>query len=204
MKFPTWVRVAAVVWLAVWIPAYWKIFGWQNFVHYCDIALILTCAGIFLDDALLISSQAVATLLPDALWIVDAASGLLFRRHVFGGTEYLWDPQYPAWVRMLSLYHVVMPVVILLAVRQTGYDRRGWRLQSGIAAAALLAARWTVPALNINYAFTDPLFHRAWGPPPVHLLAMFAGIVVVIYLPTHFVLQKYFPEPGITAAKVKN
>ena len=73
-KFPAWLRWAALVWLVVWIPAYWHTWGAANFLHLCDIAVILTCVGMWTNSALLISSQAVRSLLVDAAWTLDAAS----------------------------------------------------------------------------------------------------------------------------------
>jgi hypothetical protein len=191
-KFPIWLRCAAILWLAIWIPAYGRAWGVANFLHLCDIAVLVTCAGLLTDSALLISSQAVGSLLVDLAWMLDAGWHLVCGRGLLGGADYLFDAKYPLWVRLLTLFHVAMPVLLLWALSRTGYDRRGWPLQSAIALVAFIAARFTSPLENINYAFSDPFIHRAWGPPPVHVLISWLFMAVAVYLPTHLVLRWIF------------
>jgi len=191
-KFPTWLRWAALLWLAVWLPVYWRTWGAANFLHLCDIAVILTCVGLWFNSALLISSQVVASLLADVAWAVDAASKLFLPHALVPGTESVFDPHYALWIRLLSLYHVVMPPLLLWATFRIGYDPRGWVLQSAIALPAFVAARFTSPADNINFAFIDPFFHKQIGPAPVHLILSWLFMVVVAYLPTHAVLKRVF------------
>ena len=190
--FPIWIRWGVLVWLAIWIPAYWRTWGPANFLHLCDIAVILTCVGVWTGSALLVSSQAVSSLLVDAAWAIDAGSRLLRGRGLIGGAEYLFDAHYPLWIRLLSLFHLALPVLLLWAMARTGYDRRGWPLQCAIALPAFTAARFTAAALNINYAFTDPFIHRAWGPPPIHVVISWLFMVFVVYLPTHLLLKRLF------------
>lgn len=198
--FATWQRWMALAWLGVWIPTYWRTWGGSNFVQLCDIAAILTCAGIWANSSLLISSQAVSSLLVDLAWVADAAWRLLFGHHLIGGTEYLFDAQYPLWIRLLSLFHVALPVLLLWAVRRAGYDPRGYGLQCVIALGAFTAARFTNPAKNMNFAFTDPFFHRAWGPAPVHVVVSVLFMAVVVYLPTHLLLKRVF-RPGLSGRR---
>lgn len=191
---PAWVRWASILWLIVWFPAYFRAWGAANFLHLCDIAVILTCAGLFLENSLLLSSQAVSSLLLDLIWTIDAAWRFFLGRHLVGGTEYLFDAHYALGVRLLSLFHVALPIVLLWALVRTGYDRRGFALQSAIALGALLASRWAGPAANINFAFRDPFFHRAWGPAPLHIAISFLALAAAVYYPTHLALKKLFPR----------
>jgi hypothetical protein len=190
--FPIGLRCAAVAWLAIWIPAYWRTWGAANFLHLCDIAVIVTCVGLLTNSALLISSQAVGSLLVDLAWMLDAGWHLVRGRGLLGGADYLFDPSYPLWVRLLTFFHVVMPVLLLWAVGRIGYDRRGWPLQCAIALPAFVAARFTAPSQNINFAFTDPFIHRSWGPPAAHVIISWLFMALVVYLPTHLVLRTIF------------
>ena len=190
--FPLWVRWVSLAWLAVWIPVYALYWGWANFLHLCDVAVLLTCIGFARGDVLLLSSQAVSSLIGDLLWCLDASWTLFSNRHLMGGTEYMWDTRFPLWVRLLSLFHVVLPMLLLAALSRTGYDHRALRLQCGIAAALLVASRLLGPNRNINYTFADPIFHRAFGPAPVHLALIFAALTGVIYWPTHLLLARAF------------
>jgi hypothetical protein len=195
-RLPVWLRWSALLWLFVWVPAYWRTWGAANFLHLCDVSVILTCVGLWTSNSLLLSSQAVSSLLIDIVWASDAASRSFAGRHLIGGTEYLFDAKFPLCVRLLSLFHVVMPFVLLWALHRLGYDRRGWIVQSLIAIPVIVSSRLAAtPQTNINYVFTDPFFHRTWGPAPLHLAAVLLFLMFVVYLPTHLLLMRLFPPP---------
>ena len=191
-----WLRWSALLWLVIWVPAYWHTWGAANFLHLCDVAVVLTCIGLWSNSSLLLSSQAVSSLLVDTTWAFDAAWRFFTGHHLIGGTEYLFDAKFPLWVRLLSLFHVVMPFLLLWSLYQLGYDRRGWIMQSLIAVPVVVSARLaSTPQTNINYVFTDPFFHRTWGPVPLHLAAVLLFLIFVVYLPTHLLLTRLFPPP---------
>jgi hypothetical protein len=190
--FPV-LRWIAVLWMMVWLPVYVRVWGWANLLHLCDAAVILTCAGLWWGSAQLLSSQAVSALLPGVLWLLNVCWRIVTGHFLVRGTEYMWDAQYPLWVRLLSFFHVVLPGVLLWAVWKLGYDRSGLAIQTAIAAVLLVASRFLSADLNMNYAYRDPVFDRAWGPPPVHLGVILLGAAVLLYLPTHIMLAQLFP-----------
>jgi hypothetical protein len=200
-KLPLWIRWAALAWLVFWFTVYWRSWGALNFLHLCDIAEILACVGFAADNALLLSSQAVASLFVDAAWALDAGWTALSGHHLASGIEYLFDPSHALWVRLLSLFHLALPVLLLWAVHCLGYDRRGFLLQLGIALPAFIASRFAPAAQNINYAFADPFFNRSWGPAPVHIVVIFLFMLAVVYLPTHLILKRLFPPPASREAR---
>ena len=57
------------------------------------------------------------------------------------------------------------------------------------------ASRMMAPELNINFAYRDPVWHRAWGPAPIHVLFMAAGLVVLLQAPVHVLLRRAMPRP---------
>ena len=191
--FPT-LRWIALLWLVVWAPSYLWTWGWRNFLLLCDLAVILAAIGIWRSNALLLSSQAVSTLLVGLAWFVDLLCRGLSGRHLIGGTEYLWDPQYPLWVRLLSVYHVVLPALLLWCLRRVGYDSRAWKLQCGLAALFFVLSRIIAPGWNLNFVEREPLLRRAWGPAPVHLAVVFSFTALVIYWPTHRLLLAVVPH----------
>ena len=199
VDYPEWLRWAALAWLLLWVPTYWHTWGAENFLSMCDIALILTCVGVWSRSALLLSSQAISSILVDGAWALDAAWRLFLGHHLIGGTEYLFDVRYPLGVRLLSLFHLWMPPLLLWTVRRVGYDRRGLALQSFIAFFVFACSRLTPPAKNMNFAFSDPFFHRAWGPPPLHVMVVTLFMITVVYLPTHLLLKKFVAPPHLDA-----
>jgi hypothetical protein len=195
-EIPDWIRYLALLSLVLWFTAYWYAWGPANFIHLCDIAVILTCIGVWSNNSLLISSQAVSSVVIDIVWTLDVAARLVFGRHLIGGTEYLFDAAMPLWARLLSLFHVVLPIVLLWSLTRLGYDRRGWKLQSAILLPVLIASRFVTPGQNLNFAVHDPFLHRSYGPAAIHLFITYLFLVFVVYFPTHLLFTRLFPQPA--------
>jgi hypothetical protein len=193
---PDWVRWLALLWLVVWFPVYWHAWGAGNFLHLCDVAVILTCIGLWTSNALLLASQAISSVVIDALWTLDVAAWLLLGRHFIGGTEYLFDGTMPLWIRLLSLFHIVMPFILLWCLSRLGYDRRGFGLQAAIALPVVIASRFVTPDKNLNFAQTAPFFHHQLGPAPVHLAITYLAVLVAVYFPTHLLCARVYPPPA--------
>ncbi|HKW57935.1 MAG TPA: hypothetical protein VJN42_11315 [Candidatus Acidoferrum sp.] len=191
-------RWFSLAWMFVWLPAYFRVWGWANLLHLCDVCVILSFLGIWWANSLLLSSQAVAALAAGVLWALDVGWRLATGRFLVGGTEYMWDARYPLWVRLLSTFHVGLPLVLLWTLRRVGYDRRGFALQAAIAAVLLVVSRFLPATLNFNYAYRDPLWHRPWGAAPLHLAVILIPLVALIYWPTHLLLAWLFRAPNVT------
>ncbi|HEY5971260.1 MAG TPA: hypothetical protein VIT22_04680 [Pseudoxanthomonas sp.] len=186
-------RWLGALWLLVYLPAYTLAYGAANFLFLCNIGVIVTAIGLILRNRLLISSQAVAAPVIALVWLLDAGWRVLTGEFLFGGTRYMWDDAYSLFTRLLSLYHVAWPLLLVWILRRTGYDRRGWALQAGIAALAMMAGRWLGQrAENINFAWQDPFFGQQFGPAPVHLLISWAALVGIAYGATHWLLKRWF------------
>ena len=186
-------RWLAPLWLAVYLPLYAWAYGWVNFLFLCNLGVILTAIGLWRPSRLLLSSQALAALGITTVWAIDFFGRLLTGHHPLAVTNYMWDPQYPLVTRLLSLYHLAWPVLLLYCLRRLGYDRRAWAFQAGIAGIVLVVCRlWTDPAKNVNFAFVDPLFHRSFGSAPVHLLIVWIGLAGLLYGLTHWLLRWLF------------
>ena len=187
--FPRW-RWLGIAWLAVYLPSYAAAYGFTNFLFLCNLGVMLTAGALVVGNRLVLSSQAIAAPVIGLAWALDAGWRVASGHHLFGGTEYMWDPQYPLFTRLLSLYHLGWPVLVVVLVRRVGYDRRGWLLQAGIAASAVIVCRlFTAPAENINFAFVDPIFGRSFSPPALHVASVLAGLAGVGYGLTHCALR---------------
>ncbi len=183
-------RWAAAGFLAFYLPAYAVAYGIANFLFLCNLSVILGAIGIWTGHRVLVSSQAVAILLVGTAWTLDVATRLVFGVHWIGGTEYMWDPQWPLVTRLLSLYHVALPLALVAVLRRIGYDSRGYWLQSAIAIAGVSAGRFFGPHANINYAFADPFLKRAWGGPLTHVAVVAGALVLVAYPVSHLVVKR--------------
>ena len=85
-RIPRWLKIAWTAWIVVWAPLYWKQYGAQNFLFFCDLGNILITLSLWLESPLIISWQAVSLLLVQALYSVDLIGAFLFGRHIIGGT----------------------------------------------------------------------------------------------------------------------
>jgi hypothetical protein len=191
-------RWAAAAWMAVYLPSYWIAYGPANFLFLCNLSVVLVAIGIWTCSRLLLSSQAVGILLVGAVWTLDAAFRLITGAHLIGGTEYMWDPQWPLVTRLMSCYHVILPVLLVSALRRIGYDPRGYLLQSALAIAGVAAGRLFGPAANINHAYVEPLFGRTWGGPLTHVAAVAGFLVLLVYPVTHLLLRRLCVTQSVT------
>jgi hypothetical protein len=189
-KIPLWLKVAWTAWLAVWAPLYWRQYGAQNFLYFCDIGNFLIAAGLWAESPLILSWQAVGLLVFQTLYSVDLIGAALFGHHVIGGTEYMFDLKVHLLVRLLGLYHLVVPPLLLWAVRRLGYDDRGWKLQTLTAWIVVPINFFWRPQYNVNWA---------WGlGHEQHLISQWlylAGYLIVVptvvYWPTHLALKRW-------------
>jgi hypothetical protein len=189
-----WIKIAYSAMLAVIIPVYTVYWGWRNFLWFSDIALIGTGIALWLDSALIASMMALAVLLPELLWGASYFGRLLFGVRITDLAGYMFEAGRPLFVRALSLFHVVLPVVQLWMLHELGYDLRA------LVAQTLLA--WIV--LPLTYAVTTPADENInWVRGPdrlqarVHPYAWLALLMVAfpvgLYLPTHLILRLVFP-----------
>ncbi|WP_280151296.1 hypothetical protein [Piscinibacter sp. XHJ-5] len=189
-----WIKLAYSAMLAVIVPVYIVSWGWRNFLWFSDIALIGTGIALWLESSLLASMMALAVLLPELVWNASYFGRLLFGAHVTDLAGYMFDPGKSRFVRALSLFHVVLPVVLLWLLHELGYDPRALPAQTVLAWLVLpLTYAVTTPAdENINWVrgFGDTAQTRV--PPRLWLAMLMAAFPLVLYLPTHFVLQRVF------------
>lgn len=183
-------RFVAAAWLLVWTPAYALTWGAGNFLALCDVAVILGCLGFITGRPLLLSTQALITILPGGAWAADVIARLATGKHLLGGTEYFFDERFALPVRLLSLFHVVLPVALVYGVRHAGYDRRALWVQSALTTVLIIAARFLVPDRNLNFARTDPFLHRAFEPWAWHVFLIAAFTFILVLLPTHALLAR--------------
>jgi hypothetical protein len=184
---PLWLKIAWTAFVAIWAPLYWRQYGPQNFLFYCDLGNLLIMMGLWLESRLIISWQAVGLLVFQSLYAVDLLGALLLRRHAFGGTEYMFDPAIPVFVRGLGLYHIVVPILLLWAVRRLGYDPSAWKWQTVLMAIVVPTNFFWRPEYNVNFA--RGIGHEQHLIPSwAYLIAYVIVVPVGIYWPTHLAL----------------
>ena len=193
-----WVKLAYTLFIIVLVPVYWLEHGHENFLWGSDIALFVTVLALWAENALLASMMALAILVPELAWNID-----FFWRLMFGadslqllGTRYMFDPDLPLLVRGLSLFHVALPALLVWLIYRLGYERRALIYQTVLAWVVLPASYLlTDPAANINWVRGLGREPQAWMPAPVYLILLMIAFPLVVYLPTHLLLERLFAAP---------
>ena len=129
---PRGVKMLYTLFVCMLVPVYWHHYGPANFLWGSDIALFLLLVAILFETPLPASMMALAVLVPELIWTVDFLARLLFGFDpaLFRGTAYMFDPARPLLVRLLSLYHLALPLLLIWLLSRLGYDRRAFIAQT--------------------------------------------------------------------------
>ena len=205
-KIPVAAKVTVTVFLSVLVPVYWRTYGLGNFLWFCDTALILTVAGMWLESSLLIAMCSVGILLPQCLWLADFGSNLL-GFHLLGLTSYMFDRHLPLFTRGLSLFHGWLPLLLVWLLVRLGYDKRALSAWTGLAAGLVLVCYFFTPPagahladpnvpININYVygFNDQR-PQTWMNQNLYVILWPGALWLAAFLPTHLALRKIFTTP---------
>ena len=191
MRLPLLLKLGWTVWLIVWAPLYWRQYGAQNFLFFCDIGNFLIGIGLWLESPLIFSWAACGLLVFQTLYTIDLAGALLTGHHLIGGTEYMFDPHLSLAIRLLSLFHVVMPPLLLWAIWRLGYDRHGWKLATLMTWIVIPINVFWRPEQDVNWArglfFREQHAISGW----LYLLAYLTLVPLLVYFPTHLFLKQW-------------
>lgn len=202
MRVPIWLKIGWTIWLLVWAPLYWRQYGAQNFLFFCDIGNVLIGIGLWMESQLIFSWAACGLLVFQTLYVVDLTGAILTGRHLIGGTEYMFDPHLSLTIRLLSLFHVVTPPLLFWAIWRLGYDRRGWKFQTVMMWVVVTINFFWRPEMDVNWA-RGLFFHEQHLVPGwVYLGAYFVFVPAVVYWPTHLGLEWWSVRRG-TGAKAQ-
>ena len=189
-RIPLCLKIAWTIWLLVWAPVYWSQYGAQNFLYFCDVGNFLIAIGLWSESRLVLSWQAVGLLVFQTLYAIDLLVAVLSGHHIIGGTEYMFDAKISLLVRLLGLYHLVVPPLLVWTVRRLGYDARAWKCQTVTLWILLLINFFWRPQYNVNWA--RGLGHEQHMVPHwLYLAAYFIVVPLVVYWPTHLVLKRW-------------
>lgn len=190
---PLLLKIAYTGLLTVILPVYAVRYGWRNFLWFSDIALIGTGIALWLENSFIASMMAVAVLLPEVLWNVSYFARLLFGLHVSDLAGYMFDRKKSRFLRALSLFHVVLPIVLLWMLGRLGYDPRAPLAQTLLAWFVLPVTYAVIRPGDENINWVCGLGKRQNRIPPLVYLALaMLAYPIGLYLPTHFALNALF------------
>jgi hypothetical protein len=188
-RIPPWTKVAYSLFLCVLVPVYWRNYGPANFLWASHVASFCVLVSLWSEAPLPNSMMAIGVLPFELGWSLDLLSG----SRLLGVTSYMFEPERPLYLRGLSLFHMMLPPIIILALRRLGYDRRALAAQTLLTWIVLpVTYLVTDPADNVNLAFGLGREPQAALPPLLYLALEMILLPVVICWPTHRVVQRLF------------
>jgi len=108
-------------------------------------------------------------------------------------SAYMFDSKISPPIRALSLFHVVLPVILVWLLYRFGYDTRALVPQTVLAWIVLPTSYFlTKPSENVNWVYGPGGGPQKWMPAPLYLILLMLAFPLVLYLPTHFMLKKLF------------
>jgi hypothetical protein len=192
---PISVKLSYTVFAAVTVAIYAKKYPLWNFLWFSDIALIATVPALWLENSLLASMMLVGVLLPEVLWNGAFFVRLVTGTRLFGLTDYMFDASKPRYLRAISLvFHVLLPPLLLWMAYRLGYDPRALLAQTVLAWIVLpLSYGLGDPKVeNLNWVFGWTAAQQTRIPPLAYLGLVMIAFPLLIYLPTHLLLQRLF------------
>jgi hypothetical protein len=199
---PLWLKLVYTAFMAVLVPVYWYYYGPTNFLYFCDIALILTLIGVWIESPLLVSMCAVGILAPQTLWVADFLSNLIGMPFT-GMTDYMFQSDHSLFLRGLSLFHGWLPFLLVFLVWKLGYDRRALPVWTGTACVLILICFVFMPPprpdagltpVNINYVWgMSDAAAQTWVHPWIWVAGMLIGMPVLLFAPVHLLLGRTMP-----------
>jgi len=196
-------KLAYTAFMAVLVPVYWYYYGPTNFLYFCDVALFLTLAGIWLESPLLISMCAVGIVASQLLWVVDFVANLSGVPLV-GMTDYMFKHENSLFLRGLSLFHGWIPFLLLYLTWKLGYDRRGFPAWTVLAWALILVCFFFMPPPHPDPGLTPVNINYVWGPndiaaqtfvhPYVWVAGLMIGMPLLLFAPVHYLLMRTMPR----------
>jgi len=176
--------------------------GAHSLLYFCNVALFVATFGICTERALPVSMAAVGVILIQLLWSVDL---LLTAANVspLRMTEFMLSDNLSPFKKILALFHVWLPFVLLFSMLRLGYDKRALAWWTLITCGLLLVSYLFLPrppappddpsmSVNVNFVFgLNMSGPQQRVPELVWLAAMMIALPLLAFLPTHVALKRW-------------
>lgn len=194
---PLSLKVLYTLFVCALVPIYWRQYGSANFLWFSDIALLVLVPALWLENALLASMMAISIVFFEALWNIDFFFQLLTGKSLIGLSAYMFDPKIPLFTRVLSCFHIVLPLLLLWILHRLGYDHRAFFWQT-IVALVILPLCYLVsnPQENVNWVYGFGQNPQRIRPAPFFLILLMLLFPLAVYLPTHLIFARIFRVAG--------
>ena len=195
MMLAAWIKIPCTIFVCVLLPVYWMERGPANFLWLSDIALFVILAALWMESRFLTSMMTVGVLLPEFAWNLDFFLRLAAGFDVIGlnATGYMFESRYTPLFKFFSLFHVVLPPLLLWMIYRLGYDTRAVYAQTLLVWVLLpVCYLATDPERNLNWVFGIGNPPQTWVSGHLYLVLLMLAYPLIVFMPTHFILKTAF------------
>jgi hypothetical protein len=194
---PLGLKVAYTIFVCALVPIYWRQYGPTNFLWFSDIALLALVPALWLENMLLVSMVAISVMFFEALWNIDFFFRLLTGKSLIGLSAYMFDPRISLFIRGLSGFHIVLPLLLLWMLHELGYDQRAFLWQTIVALVVLPLSYLVSNAQeNVNWVYGFGQNPQRILPAPLFVMLLMLLFPLAVYLPTHLLFARIFRGTG--------
>jgi hypothetical protein len=175
------------------IPTYTYHYGLLNFLWFSDIALFMILLALWLNSSLLMGMSLVLTFFMEACWSID-----FFYQFITGNTlldiaSYMFDPSLAIYLRVLSLFHLLLPVIPIIYLRNWGYHSKTLPYTIALFWFTILVSYLLTPIhLNINWVHYPSIYNWQEISQATWLCMLLVLYPLLIMLPKDYIFRKIF------------
>lgn len=186
-------KIFLTLYISILIPVYWYYYGPQNFLWLSDFGLFLTVAALWLDSGLLMSMAAVGVMVVELAWNIDFFLELCCNMNPIHLSDYMFNASYPLVLRLLSLFHVITPVIWIFYLKKNCYDTRALYYFTVLYWVSLFFIYFfTNPTENISWVFWPQVYSVNYIPEKFWIVCLFIFFPSLIFFPTHYIFKRFF------------
>lgn len=166
---------------------------------YSSLGLFLTGVALVTKNKTLLASMFCALFLIESTWSIGFLSMLLFKKSIFGIASYAFAPDYSKKDFYISLYHLLIPIALLIGVKEQSLKRfYGWigaSVYTGVLAGLTFMLADKNDSLNCVYTIKNCLGFKFVGAmgSPVLAVAIFCFLTLFIFIPSDYLRKTRFP-----------
>jgi len=188
---PLGLKIAYTLFVCALVPIYWRHYGPANFLWFSDIALLVLVPALWFENALLFSMMAASVVFFEAVWNVDFFFRFATGKSLIGLSAYMFASKIPLFIRGLSCFHIILPLLLVWALHRLGYDRRAFMWQTVVALAVLpLSYLVSTSQENVNWVYGMGEKPQRILPGPLFVVVLMALFPLFVYLPTHLLFSR--------------
>jgi hypothetical protein len=186
-----WINIFLIFFLATQIIVY-SSYSIESYLWLCKINLFLTIFGILFKNKLLISMAFVGGLARFSIWNLSFIINLFTNYNLFNVTAYIFSLGTSLTIKIISLYHIFLPIILIFFLKKIGYDSRAFIFSTILYWFVIIITYFfTIKSNNINFVFCASTYNWSISDQQwVIFLLIFEPILFI--LPVHFFCKYKF------------